>query len=121
MNSSTEPLDPKLYVDALLEIYHKNEEIVTRSFGGDAGFVETLDKACQGIVNRNAATGELAFISHGLIHKHADLLLREDGKMVEEGSLELTWNRVVHCKIPSAPLLIAHSPFELDDFVQVCQ
>jgi len=39
--SGIESLDPKIYVDYLLE------EIVTRIFGGDGRLVESLDKACR--------------------------------------------------------------------------
>lgn len=39
-----ENLDPKAYVDALLEVHHKNQETVNRSFKGEAGFVASLDK-----------------------------------------------------------------------------
>ena len=50
-------VDPKAYVDALLEVHHKNQETVNRSFRGEAGFVASLDKACRDFVNRNSATG----------------------------------------------------------------
>ncbi|KAJ7883910.1 Cullin family-domain-containing protein [Mycena olivaceomarginata] len=49
-------LDPKAYVDALLEVHEKNAAMVARSFQGEAGFVAALDKACMEFVNRNAAT-----------------------------------------------------------------
>ncbi len=42
--AATETLDPKAYVDALLEVHHKNQETVNRSFRGEAGFVASLDK-----------------------------------------------------------------------------
>jgi cullin 1 len=36
--------EPKAYVDALLEVHHKNQETVNRSFRGEAGFVASLDR-----------------------------------------------------------------------------
>ena len=40
-------LDPKAYVDAFLDVHHKNSETVARNFRGEAGFVASLDKACR--------------------------------------------------------------------------
>lgn len=88
-------LDPKAYVDALLEVHRKNSETVTRSFKGEAGFAASLDKACREFVNRNTATGSSSTKSPELIAKHADMLLRKNNKMAEEGDLEGALNRVV--------------------------
>ncbi|KAJ3755967.1 Cullin [Lentinula raphanica] len=88
-------LDPKAYVDALLEVHQKNSETVTRSFRGEAGFVASLDKACRDFVNRNAATGSSNTKSPELIAKHADLLLRKNNKLAEEEDLEGALNRVM--------------------------
>lgn len=88
-------LDPKAYVDALLAVHQKNSETVVRSFRGEAGFAASLDKACRAFVNRNAATGSSNAKSPELIAKHADLLLRKNNKMAEEGDLEGALNRVV--------------------------
>lgn len=93
--SNVDALDPKAYVDALLDVHKKNSETVTRSFRGEAGFVASLDKACREFVNRNAATGASNSKSPELLAKHADLLLRKNNKMAEEGDLEGALNRVV--------------------------
>ena len=90
-----EGLDPKAYVDALLEVHRKNSETVTRSFRGEAGFVASLDKACREFVNRNTATGTSTTKSPELLAKHADMLLRKNNKMAEEEDLEGALNRVV--------------------------
>ncbi|KAG8775933.1 hypothetical protein FRC12_001188, partial [Ceratobasidium sp. 428] len=37
-------VEPKAYVDALLEVHRKNQETVNRSFRGEAGFVASLDR-----------------------------------------------------------------------------
>jgi len=118
LDSSTELLDPKVYVDALLEIHQKYSEIVTKSFKGDARFVESLDKACQEFVNRNAATGQSNSKSRRLIVRYVNLLLREDNELAEEGDLEQVLNRVVCCRLSSSPNLIFCSPYALDGFVQ---
>ena len=88
-------VDPKAYVDALLEVHQKNSETVTRSFRGEAGFVASLDKACREFVNRNAATGTSTTKSPELLAKHADALLRKNNKMAEEEDLEGALNKVV--------------------------
>ncbi|KZT27401.1 Cullin-domain-containing protein [Neolentinus lepideus HHB14362 ss-1] len=88
-------LDPKAYVDALLQVHRKNSETVQRSFRGEAGFVASLDKACREFVNRNAATGTSTTKSPELLAKHADALLRKNNKMAEEEDLESALNRVM--------------------------
>jgi cullin 1 len=88
-------VDPKAYVDALLEVHTKNQETVSRSFKGEAGFVAALDKACRDFVNRNKATGNNATRSPELLAKHTDALLRKSNKMAEDNDLEGALNRVV--------------------------
>ncbi|KAG6811936.1 hypothetical protein H0H92_005165 [Tricholoma furcatifolium] len=88
-------VDPKAYVDALLEVHRKNSETVTRSFKSEAGFAASLDKACREFVNRNVATGSSSTKSPELIAKHADMLLRKSNKMAEEEDLEGALNRVM--------------------------
>ncbi|EIN12366.1 Cullin-domain-containing protein [Punctularia strigosozonata HHB-11173 SS5] len=93
--SSEAELDPKDYVDALLEVHQKNSETVTRSFKGEAGFVASLDKACRDFVNKNAATGTSSTKSPELLAKHADQLLRKNNKLAESEDLEGALNRVM--------------------------
>ncbi|KAH9936676.1 Cullin-domain-containing protein [Fomitopsis serialis] len=88
-------VDPKAYVDALLEVHSKNSDTVTRSFRGEAGFVASLDKACREFVNRNDATGTSTTKSPELLAKHADALLRKNNKMAEEEDLEGALNKVM--------------------------
>ncbi|KAB5588680.1 Cullin 1 [Ceratobasidium theobromae] len=88
-------VEPKAYVDALLEVHHKNQETVNRSFRGEAGFVASLDRACRDFVNRNAATGTSSTKSPELLAKHADALLRKNNKLSEEGDLEEHLNKVM--------------------------
>ena len=92
--AAIEALEPKAYVDALLEVHSKSSETVNRSFKGEAGFVASLDRACREFVNRNAAT-TTSSRSPELLAKHADALLRKNNKVSEEGDLEGALNRVV--------------------------
>ncbi|KAF8527458.1 Cullin-domain-containing protein [Hysterangium stoloniferum] len=93
--AAIDTLDPKAYVDALLDVHKKNQETVNRSFKGEAGFVASLDKACREFVNRNAATGTSTTKSPELLAKHADALLRKSNKLSEEGDLEEALNQVM--------------------------
>jgi cullin 1 len=93
--AAADSLEPKAYVDALLEVHRKNSETVNRSFRGEAGFVAALDKACREFVNKNAATGSSTTKSPELLAKHADALLRKNNKLAEEGDLEGALNQVV--------------------------
>ena len=106
--ANVDALEPKAYVDALLEIHQKNLDTVTRSFKGEAGFAASLDKACREFVNRNAATATSSTKSPELIAKHVDMLLRKNNKMAEEDDLESALNRVVcfskHSIVPVSEL-----------------
>ncbi|KAG7447722.1 Cullin-domain-containing protein [Guyanagaster necrorhizus] len=88
-------VDPKIYVDALLEVHQKNSETITRCFRGEVGFAASLDKTCEGFINYNAATGLSSSRSPELIVECADMLLRKNNKMAEEGDLESALDRVM--------------------------
>ena len=95
-DENADSLDPKAYVDALLKVHLKYSEIVNSSFKGEAGFEASFDKACREFVNRNAATGGTSSTqSSGLIAKYADMLLRKNSKVANEGDLEGKLGRVV--------------------------
>jgi len=88
-------LEPKIYVDALLEVYRKNLHTVQRGFKNEMGLVAALDMACRDFVNKNAATGNSTTKSPELLARHADALLRKNNKLAEEGHLEDALNQVV--------------------------
>jgi cullin 1 len=92
--TAIEAIEPRAYVDALLEVHAKSSETVHRSLKGDAGFLTSLDRACREFVNRNAATTSPKR-SPELLARHADVLLSKNNKMAEEGDLEVALNRVV--------------------------
>jgi cullin 1 len=79
--ANADSIDPKAYVDALLEVHRKNSETVQRNFKEEAGFAVSLDKACREFVNRNAASGASSTKSAELVAKYVDVLLRESNKM----------------------------------------
>ncbi|KAF8553581.1 Cullin-domain-containing protein [Imleria badia] len=88
-------LDPKEYVDALLEVHRKASETVTHYFKLEAGFVAGLHTACRQFVNRNVATGMSTTKSPELLAEYTDMLLRKNNKMAEEEDLESAFNGVI--------------------------
>ncbi|TIB37625.1 hypothetical protein E3P86_02110 [Wallemia ichthyophaga] len=88
-------LDPKAYVDALLDVHTKCSLTVKNAFKAESGFSAALDKACREVVNRNAATGTSTTKSPELIAKHSDSLLKKGNKQTEEAELEDALNQVM--------------------------
>jgi cullin 1 len=54
--ASTAINDPKQYVETVLKVHRKYNDLVTVAFKTDAGFVAALDKACRRFINDNAVT-----------------------------------------------------------------
>ncbi|CAG8670860.1 42473_t:CDS:10, partial [Gigaspora margarita] len=93
----TENIDkePRIYVDALLEVHKKYNDMVTKAFKGEAGFVASLDKACREFVNRNTVCKTSTSKSPELLARFCDSLLRKSSKNPEEGDLEDVLNNVM--------------------------
>ncbi|KAH8921932.1 Cullin-domain-containing protein [Atractiella rhizophila] len=81
-------VEPKAYVDALLEIHSRNHQLWQNAFKAEPGFGGSLDKACREFVNRNTCTGSNSSKSPELLAKYADGLLRKSNKAGEEADLE---------------------------------
>ncbi|TGZ77072.1 Cullin-domain-containing protein [Ascodesmis nigricans] len=81
-------LDPKVYVDALLEVHTQYQNLVNMAFKGEAEFVRSLDNACREFVNRNQVCKSASTRSPELLAKYADSLLRKSAKSAEEAELE---------------------------------
>lgn len=89
--------DPKVYVNATLEVHKKYNALVIRSFNNDSGFVAALDKACGRFINNNSVTMQTNSSSKSpeLLAKFCDLLLKKSSKNPEEAELEDTLNQVM--------------------------
>lgn len=48
--------DPKEYVQTILNVQRKYNEMVLGAFKNDAGFIAALDKACGKFINNNPVT-----------------------------------------------------------------
>ncbi|CAH1756072.1 2019_t:CDS:10 [Entrophospora sp. SA101] len=82
-------LEPKTYVDALLEVHRKYNDMVTTAFRGEASF------ACREFVNRNKVCKSSTSKSPELLARFCDSLLRKSAKNPEEGDLEDILNNIM--------------------------
>ncbi|KIW73647.1 hypothetical protein PV04_01746 [Phialophora macrospora] len=80
--------EPKVYVDALLEIHGKYQQLVNVAFNGESEFVRSLDNACQEFVNHNQVCKTNSTRSPELLAKYADQLLKKGAKAADESELE---------------------------------
>ncbi|MDI9799660.1 cullin, partial [Pseudomonas aeruginosa] len=74
--SEGETLEPKLYVDALLQVHTRYQSLVDEAFNGEAEFVRSLDNACREFVNRNRICKTSSSKSPELLAKYTDSLLK---------------------------------------------
>ena len=81
-------LDPKIYVDSLLEVHSQYQKLVDEAFGGESEFVRSLDNACKEFVNRNKVCKTGSTKSPELLAKYTDSLLKKGAKSPEEADLE---------------------------------
>ena len=80
--------EPKVYVDALLEIHTKYQQLVNVAFEGESEFVRSLDNACKEFVNRNQICKSSSTKSPELLAKYTDVLLKKGTKTSNESELE---------------------------------
>lgn len=86
--ASGDSFEPKVYVDALLEIHTKYQQLVNVAFGGESEFVRSLDNACKEFVNRNSVCKSSSSKSPELLAKYTDSLLKKGAKAADETELE---------------------------------
>ncbi|AEO70905.1 uncharacterized protein THITE_2122761 [Thermothielavioides terrestris NRRL 8126] len=86
--SDADKLEPKVYVDALLEIHTQYQGLVKRAFKDEPEFTRSLDNACREFVNRNEVCKSGSNKSPELLAKYADFLLRKSGTGTEGADLE---------------------------------
>ncbi|UZP45774.1 hypothetical protein NXS19_013586 [Fusarium pseudograminearum] len=88
-------LEPKVYVDALLDIHTQYQGLVERAFKNEPEFTRSLDNACREFVNRNEVCKSGSSKSPELLAKYADVLLRKSSTSIEESELEHTLNQIM--------------------------
>lgn len=93
--SDAEKLEPKVYVEALLETHTKYQGLVKRAFADEPEFTRSLDNACREFVNRNDICKAGSNKSPELLAKYTDVLLRKSGTGVEESELDATLTQIM--------------------------
>ena len=88
-------LEPKTYIDALLEVHSQYQKLVEDAFNGESEFVRSLDNACKEFVNRNKICKTGSTRSPELLAKYTDSLLKKSGKSAEEADLEASLIQVM--------------------------
>ena len=88
-------IDPKTYVDALLEVHTQYQKLVDDAFNGESEFVRSLDNACKEFVNRNKVCKTGSTRSPELLAKYTDALLKKSAKSAEEADLEASLNQIM--------------------------
>lgn len=83
-----ETFEPKMYVDALLQVHSRYQSLVNEAFNGESEFVRSLDNACREFVNRNKICKSSSTKSPELLARYTDALLRKGSKATEESELE---------------------------------
>ncbi|KAF2231085.1 Cullin [Viridothelium virens] len=81
-------LEPKVYVEALLEVHTQYQDLVNKAFKGESEFVRSLDNACREFVNRNKVCKSGSTKSPELLAKYTDTLLKKSSKNAEEDDME---------------------------------
>ncbi|KAK9465105.1 Cullin [Lipomyces arxii] len=81
-------LDPRAYVDALLDVYGQYAHLVQYAFLDDTDFVKSLDNACREFINRNKVCSSSSTKSPELLAKYSDALLKKSGKSTEDSDLD---------------------------------
>jgi cullin 1 len=87
--NSEKEIDPSIYVEKLLGVYEKYNNITVTVFTSESGFQTSLDKACREFVNRNQISDQKSAKSAEIVSKYADQLLRKTTKLNEEIQIEV--------------------------------
>jgi len=78
--------DPRVYVETILKVHKKYQDLVTNAFQSNPGFGAALDKACRRFINDNSVTQKAKSSSKSpeLVAKFCDVLLKKSAKNPEE-------------------------------------
>lgn len=88
--ADADKMEPKVYVDALLEIHSQYQGLVKQAFKDEPEFTRSLDNACREFVNRNSVCKSGSNKSPELLAKYTDALLKKSATGAEESDLEAT-------------------------------
>lgn len=86
--ADADKMEPKVYVDALLDIHTQYQGLVRIAFKDEPEFTRSLDNACREFVNRNSVCKTGLNKSPELLAKYTDSLLKKSATGTEESDLE---------------------------------
>ncbi|KAJ9064102.1 ubiquitin ligase (cullin) of SCF [Entomophthora muscae] len=95
IENGAEGLDPKVYIDSLLKVHKKYNDLVITAFNNDPGFAAALDKACRDFMNRNKICKNQSSKTPELLARYSDMLLKKGSKLAEEADLEVSLNNIM--------------------------
>lgn len=90
-----EQVDPKVYVETLLEVHVQYKDLVNRAFDGESDFVRSLDNACNVFVNRNKICKSNSQRSPELLSKYVDTILKSGSKASEDDNMDKTLDDIM--------------------------
>ncbi|KKA28916.1 hypothetical protein TD95_002500 [Thielaviopsis punctulata] len=93
--SDSDKPEPKVYIDALLDIHTRYQGLVKRAFNDEPEFTRALDNACREFVNRNEVCKAGSNKSPELLAKYTDVLLKKGSNSVSESELESSLNQIM--------------------------
>ncbi|CAI5444276.1 unnamed protein product [Caenorhabditis angaria] len=93
-------MDPRVYVNTLLEVHQRYLKLVQQAFGNDPGFMQALDKAATSFMNKNEVTKKAPASQQNsksaeLLARYCDQLLKKSSKMPDENELEELLNKIM--------------------------
>ncbi|KAM7541218.1 hypothetical protein Aperf_G00000044240 [Anoplocephala perfoliata] len=88
---------PKVFVDTIIEVQLKCDDLLANAFSKNASFSRAIDKGCERFINRNAITEVLGSTrkTPELLAKYADILLRKSTKDVQNVDLDEALSHVM--------------------------
>ncbi|KAK2630594.1 hypothetical protein QTJ16_001414 [Diplocarpon rosae] len=93
--ADADKIEPKVYVDALLEIHTQYQGLVKEAFKEEPEFTRSLDNACREFVNRNQVCKSGSNKSPELLAKYTDALLKKSASGSEESDLEYSLTQIM--------------------------
>ncbi|VDO14623.1 unnamed protein product [Rodentolepis nana] len=88
---------PKIFVDTIIEVQLKCENLLQNAFSKNASFSRAIDKGCERFINRNAITEALGSTrkTPELVAKYADILLRKGTRDAQNVDLDEAFGHVM--------------------------
>ncbi|KAJ9116957.1 hypothetical protein QFC22_004615 [Naganishia vaughanmartiniae] len=93
--AKNDTVDPSAYIQALLSVHKKNEDVVEKSFKGEKGFGEALGRACKEYCNHNAVATTTAKSPELLASYINQVLSKSNKENADEANMEEALNEAM--------------------------